>query len=123
MSILYIDDDIEDIEIFQEAISAVNPSIEFSSARSGGEALAMLRATDTPPTHIVLDVNMPGMDGKLCLKEIRSERRFDPIEVIIYSTNSFPRDVTEMEALGARFVRKANSFDDLCNMIRALASK
>lgn len=123
MSILYVDDDIEDLEIFQEAICAVDPSIQFAYARSGGDALTFLRAMDTPPTHIVLDVNMPGMDGKVCLKEIRSERKFDAIEVIIYSTNSFPRDITEMEALGARFVRKANSFDDLCNMIRDLASK
>lgn len=123
MSILYIDDDIEDIEIFQEAIHAVNPSIKFSSARRGSEALDMLRSGDALPTHIVLDVNMPGMDGKLCLKEIRSDQKFDPIEVIIYSTNSFPGDIIEMESLGARFVRKANSFSDLCAMIRELSER
>lgn len=123
MSILYIDDDIEDIEIFHEAVNAVDPSIQFASVRSGRDALAMLRSGQPLPTHIVLDVNMPGMDGKLCLKEIRSEEKFDPIEVIVYSTNSFPRDIAEMESLGARFVRKANSFSDLCVMIQDLASR
>ena len=118
MRILYIDDDIEDIEIFQEAIYAIDPAIQFASARSGTEALSFLSQTDFLPSHIVLDVNMPGMDGKTCLREIRNEKRFDAIKVFVYSTNSFPADIQEMEALGATFMRKANSFNDLCEMIR-----
>jgi CheY-like chemotaxis protein len=120
MSILYIDDDIEDIEIFHEAVTAVDPSIQYLSATSGKDALEILNSSHTLPNHILLDINMPGMDGKLCLKEIRSERRFDPINVIIYSTNSFPQDIEDIEAMGASFMRKANSFNDLCEMIRNL---
>ena len=122
MTILYIDDDIEDIEIFAEAINAVDSSIKFNSARSGREALTMLHESDSLPTHIVLDVNMPGMDGKACLREIRGEKKFADIKVFVYSTNSFPGDIQEMESLGATFVRKANSFADLCDMIRRLAA-
>ena len=118
MSILYIDDDIEDIEIFQDAIRTVDPSIHFASARSAQEALSLLHESESLPSHIVLDVNMPGMDGKSCLREIRSENKFDHIRIFVYSTNSFPGDVVEMEALGATYIRKANSFNDLCNMIR-----
>lgn len=120
MRVLYIDDDIEDIEIFSEAVSVINPSIEFVSANSGREALTLLQESDSLPSHIVLDVNMPGMDGKSCLREIRSEKKFDRIKIFIYSTNSFPRDVEEMEALDATFMRKANSFADLCDTIRGL---
>lgn len=122
MSILYIDDDIEDIEIFHEAVKAVDPSIQYLSATSGKDALDILNATSTLPNHIVLDINMPGMDGKLCLKEIRSEKRFDPINVVVYSTNSFPKDVEQIETMGATFMRKASSFNDLCEMIRRLIS-
>ena len=100
MTILYIDDDIEDIEIFAEAINAVDSSIKFNSARSGREALTMLHESDSLPTHIVLDVNMPGMDGKSCLREIRGEKKFADIKVFVYSTNSFPGDIQEMESLG-----------------------
>jgi CheY-like chemotaxis protein len=120
MSILYIDDDIEDIEIFNEAVRAVDPSIQYLSATSGKDALEILNSSHTLPNHILLDINMPGMDGKSWLKEIRSERRFDPINVIIYSTNSFPQDIEDIEAMGASFMRKANSFNDLCEMIRKL---
>ena len=123
MSILYIDDDIEDIEIFRDALIEVNPSIELLTARNGKDALALLGAADQLPKYIVLDINMPGMDGKSCLQEIRKERRFDPISVVIYSTNGFPQDIEQIEALGARFVRKANSFDDLRVMIRGMVDQ
>ena len=123
MSILYIDDDIEDIEIFNEAVKAVDPCIQYLSASSGKDALDILKATTTLPRHIVLDINMPGMDGKLCLKEIRSEKRFDAINVVVYSTNSFPKDIEQIEAMGATFMRKASSFSDLCEMIRKLIAE
>lgn len=120
MSILYIDDDLEDIEIFQEATKAVDPSIQCLSVTSGRDALSLLHETETLPNHIVLDVNMPGMDGKSCLTEIRKEKKFDPINVIVYSTSSFPKDIEQVESMGARFALKASSFNELCSFIRKL---
>jgi CheY-like chemotaxis protein len=117
LSILYVDDDLEDLEIFQEAVSTVDPSILYISATSAKQALEILNTGKTLPDHIVLDINMPGMDGKLCLKEIRKENKFDPINVVVYSTNSFPRDIEQIESLGATFIRKANSFNELCVMV------
>ena len=123
MRILYIDDDHEDIEIFHDAVKAVDPSIEYLSARNGNDALSYLHSTDTLPDYLVLDINMPGMDGKSCLQEVRKHRKFDKINVVIYSTNGFQSDIDQIEALRAKFVRKANSFHDLCEMIRSMASE
>lgn len=120
MSILYVDDDSEDIEIFQDAVSTVDPSIRYSAVHSGKELFEMLNKPGPLPDHVVLDINMPGMDGKSCLQELRKERRFDPINVIIYSTNSFPKDIEDILSLGATFIRKASSFNELCGMIRSL---
>lgn len=120
MSILYVDDDIEDIEIFSEAIKTVDPSIGYNTARSAAEAIQLLQTCETLPNHVILDINMPVMDGKSCLTKIRQEKKFDPVNIIVYSTNSFPKDIEQIEALGARFIRKANSFDDLCSFIRQL---
>jgi CheY-like chemotaxis protein len=120
MSILYVDDDLEDIEIFHEAVKAVDPSVQCLTANSGKDALVFLNTCDRLPNHIVLDINMPGMDGKQCLQEIRRDKKFDGINIIIYSTNSFPNDIREIQSLGARFIKKANSFNDLCGMIEGL---
>lgn len=123
MSILYIDDDVEDSEIFQEAVKAVDPAIRYVNVSSAKEALALLKGAHPLPQHIVMDINMPVMDGKTCLREIRNDKRFDAINIVIYSTNSFPKDVELIESLGATFMRKANSFTDLCTMIRQMISQ
>lgn len=123
MSILYVDDDIEDIEIFNEAIKAVDPSIPCNTATSATEALRLLHSCKTLPQYVVLDFNMPGMDGKSCLKEIRQEKKFDQVNIIVYSTNGFPKDIEQIEAMGATFILKASSFDDLCDFIRKLRTK
>lgn len=122
MSILYIDDDAEDIEIFGDAVKTVDPDINYMSANNGEEAMAFLRDCLTPPEHIILDINMPGMDGRSCLREIRKERKFDSVNIVVYSTDTHPNDVETIQSLGAKFMRKASSFTDLCAMIRNLAT-
>ena len=121
MSILYIDDDPEDIEIFYEAVKTVDPTINYSSASSGTQAFELLHSSELLPSDIVLDINIPGMDGKLILEELRKEKKFDAINVLIYSTDSSPKDIEQIEALGSTFIKKANSFNELCHLIRKMA--
>jgi CheY-like chemotaxis protein len=122
MTILYVDDDSEDIEIFHDAVRTVDPAIRYEAAVSGGEALTYLRTAATLPDYVILDINMPGMDGKMCLHEIREDPRLNGLNIIVYSTNSFPRDILEIESLNAVFVKKANSFNDLCDLVRRMLS-
>jgi len=123
MRIFYVDDDIEDIEIFRDAVNTVNPAIQCISAQSGLEALDFLQGVDTLPDHIILDINMPGMDGKLCLQELRKKQKFDGASIVVYSTNICPKDIEYIESLGARFIRKASTFNDLCAILRKLEAE
>ena len=120
MIVLYVDDDIEDMEIFKDAIHAVNPSIQLIPLSSAKDAITYLNNGTLLPDYIFLDINMPGMDGKMCLQEIRKNKNFDHIRVYIYSTNTFPRDIEHIESLNAQFLKKANSFNELCDIIRNL---
>ena len=122
MRILYVDDDIEDIEIFQDAVNSVDPSIQYMSAQSGKELFEILSKLTVLPDHVILDINMPGMDGRLCLQELRKHGKYNGINVIVYSTNSFPKDIELIESFGATFIRKANSFNDLCEIVRRLSA-
>jgi CheY-like chemotaxis protein len=122
MTILYVDDDPEDVEIFHDAVRTVDPAIRYEAALSGVEALNYLKVATMLPDYVILDINMPGMDGKICLHEIRQDPRLKGLNIIVYSTNSFPRDILEIESLNATFVKKANSFNDLCDMIRRMVS-
>ena len=98
---LLVDDDEDDQEIFCLALEKVDPSINCLTASDGREALLMLKNKSVTPDYIFLDLNMPQMDGKECLKEIRKHDHLRNIPVIIFTTSSAPRDVEETKRLGA----------------------
>ena len=115
IQILLADDDEDDRFFFQEALSKANIPAELTTVENGNELIGMLSKIQTlPPPHIIfLDINMPLKNGKDCLKEIRKERRFDGIPVIIISTSSHPRDINETFEYGAtKYINKTTFFTD-----------
>lgn len=113
MTILAVDDDDEDVEIFCDAIREIDPSIICLVARTGEEGLTILNSDIYLPDFIFLDINMPGIDGNVCLKEIRKDQRLNNIPVVMFSTYSSKKDQPVYEALGASFVLKQNSYSRL----------
>lgn len=72
--LLIIDDDVEDQEIFIEALSEVNADIICDSVISGEEAIAYLESVEKKlPELIFLDMNMPKLNGKQVLHEIKKK--------------------------------------------------
>jgi CheY-like chemotaxis protein len=98
---LLVDDDEDDKEIFCLALAKVDPAIECTTASDGLEALSILKNRSFVPSYIFLDLNMPRMDGKECLKEIRKQSHLQDIPVIIFSTSSAEKDIEETKKLGA----------------------
>lgn len=120
-----IDDDVEDQEIFMEAIHEVDESIECRSSTSGEDALRELeKESASLPDLIFLDLNMPKLNGKQVLKEIKQSGVLRPIPVIMYSTSFAPHDIEEVTRLGAAFhLLKPSRFDDLCKSLKIVLSK
>ena len=116
---LLVDDDNDDCEFFCEALNEVAPNIECSVANNGVEALKKLREDLTKlPDIIFLDLNMPCMDGRTCLKELKEDNTLKEIPVIIYTTSSNQHDIDETKALGAfHYLTKPSSFKDLREQI------
>lgn len=97
-----IDDDDDDQEIFSLALSNIDENIHCVTANDGIDALTRLHNEDKfTPHFIFLDLNMVRMNGRECLSEIRKIPRLDNIPVIIYSTSSEQRDISETKDLGA----------------------
>lgn len=116
---LLIDDDIDDQEIFTLVLKKVYPTISCIIANDGVEAVTRLTANeDLNPDFIFLDLNMPRMDGKECLQELRKIDRLKQTPVIIYSTSSEKRDIIETRKLGASdYLEKQSSVADLQKML------
>jgi len=120
---LLVDDDADDIIVFKEVLQDVNPSIQLIEAGDGLEALEVLRSRgDSLPDIIFLDLNMPRMQGKECLVEIKKDPQLKHIPVIIYTTSSLSRDIEDSMLKGAVcFITKPSSLKELRHIISSIA--
>jgi|ERR1700757_82723 len=96
-----VDDDADDRLIFTMALSCLHSKIVYVTAKDGEEALEMLKNEEFTPDFIFLDLNMPRVDGKECLVEIRKMERLQKVPVYIYSTSLQEKDREETLSLGA----------------------
>jgi CheY-like chemotaxis protein len=119
---LIIDDDADDREFFREAVAQVFPSAQCQEAIDGVEALKKLRMeSEQLPDYIFLDLNMPRMDGKSLLVELKKDCQLKHIPVVIFTTSSALEDKEQTQILGAAsFITKPYEFDKLCNCIQSV---
>ncbi|ANE51450.1 response regulator [Flavisolibacter tropicus] len=90
--ILHVDDDEDDLFIIGEALKTAHDSLHIVSAGDGNEALRYLQGSDTTPHLIILDINMPGMDGRETLKHLKQHEQWKSIPTVVLSTSSDPLD-------------------------------
>jgi len=110
-----VDDDNDDLDLFCEAVHAIDDSIVCVRSNDSNAALKAFKGFDVPlPDLIFLDLNMPLVDGRQFLSEIKTLRPYAHVPVIIYSTSSHPKDIEETRQLGASsFLTKPYSLDEL----------
>jgi CheY-like chemotaxis protein len=120
-----VDDDIDDQEIFMAAVSEIDDSINCVSVDNCEEAIEQLKKSNiNTPDFIFLDLNMPRLNGRQCLAELKKIAHLKHVPVIIYSTSSLKKDIEETAKLGAdMFLTKPSRFDDLCNALHQVLSK
>lgn len=98
-SILLVDDDQDDKYFFSKALSEIEQEIDLATAANGTEALGKLQRFN--PDIILLDLNMPVMNGISFLKHIKKDKNLKDIPVIIYTNGLSVFDETEALKLGA----------------------
>jgi len=111
-NIYLIDDDMDDIELFRDALEEVAPSISFQYANDGREAVRSLsEKQDALPDLIFLDISMPTLSGLQCLASFKKDEQLKDLPVIIYTTSSQEREIRTAQELGASgFITKPNDF-------------
>jgi CheY-like chemotaxis protein len=120
-NILLIDDDDDDQEIFLAALGEIDKSINCTIANNGREALEKLNSNDENPDIIILDLNMPLMNGQQFLMEIKRSEKYKEIPVIILSTTSHRATIELVMDLGAQqFFSKPDSFEDLIDILKSI---
>lgn len=120
--ILCIDDDPDDIAMLKEAFQSLGVAYEMEEAHNGEEGVAALRRmneTKRLPCLIVLDINMPKMDGREAFNAIRKESRFGDIPVVIFSTSSSPMDKLFFSRKSVEYFVKPIDFKKLSDVASA----
>ena len=117
MTILFVDDDVDEVFLFTEAVRRVDPSIVVSTALDGVEAIELLTNATVKPDHIILDINMPRMGGMECLKTIRTELKLKT-PITIFSTTITPRHEALCLQYDAECMTKPNSYVSLIELVK-----
>jgi CheY-like chemotaxis protein len=98
---MIVDDDKDDRMFFCHAVREIGPDWKCWEAKDGQNALDQLKKAERLPDFIFLDLNMPLMDGKECLAELKKNVHLCNIPVIIYSTSDYEADIRLTSELGA----------------------
>ena len=124
-TILYVDDDEDDMALFQQAVRAIGADYSITEAFDGLHALELLKQmqeSNELPCLIVLDINMPRMDGKQTLVALQQNEIWSTIPVVLFSTSSSPMDKMFSEAKNVELITKPFSFDTLYKITHELLS-
>ena len=119
--ILLVEDDRVDIMTVQRALKKIEISNPLYVARTGVEALGMLRGNGFPriepmPSLILLDLNLPKMGGIEFLKELRADPQLNSLQVIVLTSSNEPSDrAAAFEYEVDDYIVKPHSFDEFSN--------
>lgn len=112
--ILCVDDDVDDLMMLREAFEANGCAYHVKVANDGEEALRQLRQQPAElPCLIVLDVNMPRVDGRETLLALQADAHLNHIPVVAYSTSSSQLDKMFFSRHNVAFYTKPHFFEEL----------
>lgn len=123
--VLCVDDDEDDQMIVTETIQEVDGSLEVVTALNGVEALKILeeaKSNNDLPCLIIMDINMPLMDGKQTLVEIKKDKALDNVPIVMFTTSSSQLDIAFCQQYGVDFITKPINLQDFHNTIQKLLS-
>ena len=121
INILLIEDDIIEVMKLKRVTSTLNLNHKITEANNGEEALNILKQKDNLPHIILLDLNMPKINGIEFLKILKADERLRYIPTIILTTSNNQRDLLECFEIGiAGYVLKPLKYEEYVSKIEKL---
>jgi CheY-like chemotaxis protein len=126
IEILLVEDNPGDVRLTEEALKESKIAVNMRVANDGIEALAMLRRegnyADRPlPDLILLDLNMPKMDGREVLRHIKSDDRLKHIPVVVLTTSEAEKDIVEAYGQHANcYITKPVELDEFMKIVKSI---
>jgi CheY-like chemotaxis protein len=123
--ILWADDDADDMMFIQESFELLAPNYKITQAQNGQEILDFLDAITDPalfPSLIVLDMNMPVLNGRDTLAILKKVEKYASIPVVIFTTSCREKDLAFCKLYGIEMFTKPDNFECYPNTIQKILS-
>jgi CheY-like chemotaxis protein len=120
IEVFLVEDNPADVLLVRVALSQVPFPLKLLVAKDGEQALKMLSAPDFQPQLIILDLNMPRVDGQTVLQQYQQNK----IPIVIFSSTQNKTEVQKALALGAReYVQKPIGFEPYADAVRGIVKR
>jgi CheY-like chemotaxis protein len=122
--IIFADDDADDLELITGFFKQYNRNVNVLEFKDGKEVLKFLddfAISTNQPLLIVLDINMPRMNGRETLAAIRNHALFKNTPVVIYTTSSSKEDQEFCKKYNASWVNKPYHIEDVKRIAKIIS--
>jgi two-component system, chemotaxis family, response regulator Rcp1 len=126
IQVLLVEDSAGDVRLTQEAFKSANPAIHLHVASDGVEAMAFLRqegaqSSAPRPDLILLDLNLPRMDGREVLAQIKADDSLKLIPTVILTTSDSEADIVKSYELQANcYLSKPVRLDEFETLVKSI---
>ena len=119
-TILWADDDYDDLQMMREVLAKKNRDFKIEEVHNGREALDFLEQSSELPCLIILDINMPVLDGKETLSILKNTEKYNNIPVVMFTTSESELDKIYCSRLNTEMVTKPPTFNTLTTVVEKL---
>lgn len=126
VEVLLVEDDLVDVELTRRALKIGKFPVNLNVVRDGDEAIAYLRHENSyryvaEPNLIWLDLNLPGMNGREVIAEIKADEQLKHIPIVVLTTSDASEDIFSSYRLGANcYIKKPSSLSEWANLVKIL---
>lgn len=125
-TILWADDDEDDLMMMREILEQADQSFEIIEVYNGKEAVNYLQQRKQNkegfPCLIILDINMPVMNGKEALAHIKNDEDLKTIPVVVFTTSKSSMDQLFCQHYGVTMISKPPDFETLRTQVKKLVT-
>ncbi|HUW50645.1 MAG TPA: response regulator [Sulfuricella sp.] len=126
VDILLVEDNPGDVRLTREAMKEARIAVNLNVANDGLEAMKMLRQ-EAPygnlplPDLVLLDLNMPKMDGREVLRQIKFDDRLKHIPVVILTTSAAEKDIAQAYGMHANcYITKPVELEEFMEIVKSI---
>ncbi|MBI2361796.1 MAG: response regulator [Elusimicrobia bacterium] len=126
IQVLLVEDDPGDVRLTQEALKSAKLMVRMEVVSDGEQALGYLRGTGAyagavRPDLVLLDLNLPRVDGREVLAAVKSDPGLRAIPIVVLTTSSAEADILKAYGLGGNcYITKPIGFDEFRRIVRGI---